>query len=695
MNDQQRGQTRENPLDFDAAARVLRDVYASDHAESEVPGYVIDRLVGQGGGGTVYRAFRLGSDQAVALKVLSAAIGSGAVAARVWREIDLLESLRIPGVARLLDHGTHQGRVYIATEFIEGQTLAEAMAALKDPHARAGVWAASVREMDVDARANALVDLVAKMADAVQSIHERGVIHRDIKPGNVIVMDDATPVLVDFGLARLQEDPSQTLTTEGAAIGTPAFMSPEQARGERGQISTRSDVWSLAATACWMLTGAAPFDTDCSLHEALRRVGQEMPRHPALLRDDLPRSLAAVIAKALSRQSEARYASAGQFADDLRRWRRGEPVTAAPMSRWQRAASWIGRHPIVGTAVASSLVGVGILVGVAGFVAWGLMKPMRIEKIGNNQGVAIVSGFGTVLEQWDAGQDYGIANNIVRTNWGGRRYLIVGFMLPPIGHKALGTNVVAFDFDTGEAIWSSADPSRRIRMPSTGGATGVYDTYSVSQMCAADVFADVDGLELIVLHQNQAHSGSCIRVYTLDGEILSEVWHDGQPKDVYWIADVSARPGALGMAVVVGVNSERPYSAMGVTDARQGAGVPVLFGWRPERGRFGWIATPTEPNPLGDDDATPAWYRYLCPPRWASMLNAQQMYFTVEHGDPTAPARLGINLLSPTGDVVYGMGPFWRVGQDGPLGPAVPGDAYLERKDVPPVEVWTWSEWPY
>ncbi|MCH8153413.1 MAG: serine/threonine protein kinase [Planctomycetes bacterium] len=327
-------------MDLAAAGRALSAIDSAEGAleatsESGLPaieGYVIDRRLGGGGGGEVYRAVRTGSDQPVAIKLLNKRLGETPEAKRAWRELDVLEQLRHPSIPRLLDQGVHDGRMYFATEYVDGHPLLE--------HC-------DVNQLDRAAR----VELLASIADAVQALHEFGVIHRDLKPSNILIDRHGRPMLVDLGIATLLSgDVMETLTVAGAPIGSPAFMAPEQARGEKSAVSTRSDVYGLGATAYVLLTGDTPHDMDATLHEAIRRVAQDPPRDPRELEPRLPKPLAAVLAKAVVQEPENRYASAAELAADLRRWHRGEPVEAGGLSIAQRVGRHIGHHPVAATA---------------------------------------------------------------------------------------------------------------------------------------------------------------------------------------------------------------------------------------------------------------------------------------------------------------------------------------------------------
>ena len=226
-----------------AAAEILAAldrVDGEDQDSNDLPridGFQIAQRIASGGGGTVYLAFREQSDQPLAIKVMHPRLGKTNASKRAWRELDFLREIRHASIPRLLDHGESDGHIYLVTEFIDGTPL--------DRYCTS-------HELDLRKR----VDLLARAADIVQSLHEHGVIHRDIKPGNILIDPDENPVLIDLGIATLFDIRDlETLTLVGEPIGSPVCMSPEQARGERESISTRSDVYGLGATGYLLLTG--------------------------------------------------------------------------------------------------------------------------------------------------------------------------------------------------------------------------------------------------------------------------------------------------------------------------------------------------------------------------------------------------------------------------------------------------------
>lgn len=352
------GLTMPRVTDLSAAQRIFLAIEWGGEALAEkdvdlpsFDGYVTLGRLGRGGGGDVFQVTRSGSDRPLALKLLHAGPADPMAGRRAWRELDLLADVRSPHVPRLHDYGVHDGRVYFATDFVDGVPLTDYC----DRHQLGR------RER---------VELLARVAEAVQqALHERGIIHRDLKPSNILVDGRGDPVIIDLGVAQLLSDDSSlpSMTMTGQIIGTPMFMAPEQATGKRQAISTRTDVFSLGATAFRVLTGELPHDRDVPFPELVRRVTEEVI--PDIRRFDTgaPAPLAAVIAKATALDPAARYGTAGEFAADLRRWLKGEPVLATPQTAWTRLAALCRRHKAATSAIAASLALLFITTGALGY----------------------------------------------------------------------------------------------------------------------------------------------------------------------------------------------------------------------------------------------------------------------------------------------------------------------------------------
>jgi len=279
----------------------------------EIDGFTITARVGKGGMGVVYRAIQHSTQRAVALKAIRFwQFASAESHRRFLVEIKLAASLEHPNIARIYDSGQSGGMPWLAMELVEGVDLSD--------------WTQS-SSLDVRAK----LSLMASVCDAIGYAHRRGIIHRDLKPGNILVTSKGKPFVVDFGLARLLESDAHSesvLTAAGTLLGTPGFMSPEQARGDGPATDVRSDCYSLGSILFWMLTGQHTHDLTGSLLTVMKRVAEEEPRRPTFQDRSIDRNLEALVMKAVSLRPEQRYQTADDMAADLRRYLNGEPITA-------------------------------------------------------------------------------------------------------------------------------------------------------------------------------------------------------------------------------------------------------------------------------------------------------------------------------------------------------------------------------
>lgn len=594
----------ERLTDVDTARRILLAVVRDDSAGEEtgdggaratdlpsIPGYIIDGLLGMGGGGAVYRGRMTASARFVAVKILHRSLGDDRgerSAQRAWRELHVLSQIRLPCLPTLLDFGEVEGRLYITTEFVDGRSLIEYCES---------------KDLSCSER----VELLAAVSDAVHALHELGVIHRDIKPTNILVNALDQPIIIDLGIAMLLADSAMdTLTAQGTPLGSPAFMSPEQARGERQNVSTRSDVYGLGATAYLVLTGQTPHDTSATIHEVVRRVAQDQPRDPRSLDASLAKPLAAVLRKAVCPRPEDRYSSAAHFASDLRRWLNHDPVEAAVQSFTQRLARTMSRHPVAATVITCIAIAALSMVLTIASVIWVNDRPYKIRISADRSVVSLEAYSGRPLHEWDTEVDDGVifARMLTRPDdAGGERIIVIGFK--GNGRKDHSGKLCLYRLDDLDSpFWSSGTHPPYFEMPEEISNIGPERFFQVSWAAVEEVFAESPGPEIIAVHRHSPNSANVIRVYDLHGEVRYEVWHDGHILDGYWMADART-------LFFCGVNSEGGWAGRGYPDLETGIPPLVVFAVRPKWNGINcdWIHTPD-----GGGLYEPLWYRCVLPP---------------------------------------------------------------------------------
>ena len=309
----------------------------------EIGGYEVESILGRGGAGVVFKARHLKLNRIVALKMLLAGAFAGPEElGRFRRETEAVAALRHPNVVQLYDAGDISGRPYFTMEYVEGGSLTQSLAGAQQQAQRAA-------------------EMVATLASAVQFAHQSGFIHRDLKPGNILLAADGTPKISDFGLARsIAAGPEFTLT--GVRLGTPSYMAPEQAMGKTGAVGPAVDIYALGAVLYEMLTGRPPFDGH-SAAETVQKVIDEDPAPPSCLNPKIPRDLETICLKCLQKNPSRRYASAQDLADDLHRFLDGKPVLARPVGAVERTMKWARRRPTLATLVVTLLFSVTAAAG--------------------------------------------------------------------------------------------------------------------------------------------------------------------------------------------------------------------------------------------------------------------------------------------------------------------------------------------
>jgi tRNA A-37 threonylcarbamoyl transferase component Bud32 len=297
--------------------------------------YELIEEIARGGMGVVYKAAQTSLNRIVALKMmLSAELASTEDVQRFQREARAVANLDHPNIVPIFEVNEHEGRQYFSMKFIAGESLGQM--------SRKAKW--TDKEKNEQA-----AKLMATIARAVHHAHERGILHRDLKPGNILLDADGQPHVTDFGLAKQFDLPNSSgdmATRTGAIVGTPAYMAPEQASGQKGAVTTSADVYGLGAILYELLTGRPPFQGG-TVMDTLLQVTQQEPRRPRSIAPGVAADLETICLKCLAKEPTKRYASALALAEDLERWTRGEPITARPVSIGERIVKWCRRNPSV------------------------------------------------------------------------------------------------------------------------------------------------------------------------------------------------------------------------------------------------------------------------------------------------------------------------------------------------------------
>ncbi|MEZ5990074.1 MAG: bifunctional serine/threonine-protein kinase/formylglycine-generating enzyme family protein [Planctomycetota bacterium] len=329
-----------------AAAGAAGDVREAGEAR-RLGQYRILEELGRGGQAVVFLAVDERLGRRVALKVLRGSafdMEDSDALHRFRREAEVSARLDHPGICSVYEAGEAEGLPFIAMRYVEGETLARKILRSRDTDLDDHSLVLSLAGAGGDP-VTEVVDLVGRCARALHFAHEQGLVHRDVKPGNVIVTGDGEPVLCDFGLARVEAE-EHGLTGSGVLMGTPYYMAPEQVRGEAARVDRRSDVWALGVTLYECLTLQRPFEA--ASREALyHQILLTEPRPLRSLAPRLSRDLQVIVEKAMAKEPDRRYATALQLAEDLRRVLDREPIVARPAGPLLRTWRWAQRRPAV------------------------------------------------------------------------------------------------------------------------------------------------------------------------------------------------------------------------------------------------------------------------------------------------------------------------------------------------------------
>ena len=339
----------ETPHRFDQDESTARD-----HGRAvEFGDYELLEEIGRGSQGVVYRARQKSLNRTVALKII--ALGHWASEAHVKRfrrEAEAAASLEHPCIIPIYEVGERDGSCYFSMKFVEGGQLDEVVKRQPMPPRRAA-------------------ELIVKLAHTVHYAHEHHILHRDIKPGNILLDAKGEPHLTDFGLARLVESES-TVTRTLEVLGTPSYMAPEQAAGKNIELTAATDIYGLGAVLYQLLTGHPPF-AGGTTYETVRQVLETNPRKPRLWNSKIDRELETICLKCLDRDPKRRYSSALALAEDLERWLKHEPIQARRTGILIRGRKWMRRKPAIAALIAA-------LVALAAALSWNVWKSELISR---------------------------------------------------------------------------------------------------------------------------------------------------------------------------------------------------------------------------------------------------------------------------------------------------------------------------
>ncbi|MCP3914408.1 MAG: protein kinase [bacterium] len=508
--------------------------------------YEIQDELGRGGFGVVYLAEDSRIRRPVAIKVLQG-LGPALhdVVERFRREARIASQLDHPGICRVYEAAVQSDVPYIVMERLEGRSLAAILA----EHRMHGDDRGTGDTIGTPHRA---AELIERVASALHAAHEAGVIHRDIKPENIIVVPERGPVIVDFGLARDDDDESSTLTRSGDVFGTPAYMSPEQIAGYPAHVDRRTDVYSLGVMLYECLTFRRPFEvpTRERLYEAIRT---QSPTDPRMVTPAVSRDLSVVTMTALEKNADRRYQSALGFAEDLRRVRAREPIHAKPSPAWTKFGLWAARNRQLSFALATAF-----LVLIAGLAATLIQKSRADRNDDAAQSGAYRSGIAAaaaLIETDPIGALRHLRNAPEdRRGWEWRHVharllsqnTLLQHAVPSTGDVAFSSNerdlfsvhtdglLVRWNLETGNhVVMDQADgvrgisdsaPEDRLALGMSDGSVQVLDTRT-GQMLGSPIRHE-EAVRLL------RWDSSANRLVTSDGGSL-QVWRpDGPPKTV-------------------------------------------------------------------------------------------------------------------------------------------------------------------
>ncbi|HEY6078041.1 MAG TPA: protein kinase [Polyangiaceae bacterium] len=348
-------------------ARTIASLPLGEQAGSaepipEIPGYEIEGELGRGGMGVVYQALQTALKRRVALKMILAGQAQEE-RQRFMSEANAVAQLKHPNIVQIYEIGEAEGRPFFSLELVDGGSLED----------RFGGKPMAWRQA---------AELISLVARAIHVAHLQGIVHRDLKPANILLQLDGTPKITDFGIAKRLDSSHETQA--GKILGSPAYMSPEQALGKNDSIGPATDIYALGAMLYDALTGRPPFETDNTIDTILQAVRLEAVP-PRTLQPSVPRDLDVICLKCLEKKPERRYATALELAEDLKRLLRNEPISARPISSLERAQRWAARNPAWATLAVALVLSVLALFATGAWFTRQLQRELRATEQARKQ----------------------------------------------------------------------------------------------------------------------------------------------------------------------------------------------------------------------------------------------------------------------------------------------------------------------